>query len=888
MSPVMVIGRLRRMAALAAVAALAATTATVGGSPMAAAVTPAAGTAPIILPDGRGLSPAGSMVSAGDFPAGGLPVPGYGVVVADTGTQPNNLLTVDPGTGLVLDSTVPRGTVSAKAQPDAQSAHLALSPDGRTLYAAGGATGSVEVFSVPAAGPLVQTSTLVVPIPPGSSSYIGGLAASSDGLTLYVTFPFGSGINGKGSALEAVPLAGGAPVVTTVGDHPLDVVWVAVAGRKLVVTADRASDQLSVVDPSTMTRLRTIAVGRQPAAPTLTADGHLLVVSTQDDTLTEVDPLTGAVAATVSLAAQAGHLGASPSALALSADGTRVYVATSADNALAVVGRSSSGLSLLGQVPTGAYPTSVALDPVSGALLVATGKGVGGGPVSPIGAPVLSLQPTTDSTTDVGVGGTVEHIAVPDDATLAADTALVARNNKVASQTVRSCTTPVPAIRHVVYVVRENKTYDEEFGDLPGGAPALAMYPRAITPNAHALAERFGLLQNFNSVEERSDTGHQAVMGSVANDWVQRLTQQSYGLHGAPRQGSELGNNDHTLWSAANYLFDEALVAGTSFRDYGEFYRTNQATGDSQAVSPQLDSHIVHGFPGFGFSPDVPDTTRINYWQKDFANDVTNGTFPSLEVVYLPEDHTTTGLTSTPQAQVADADLALGRLVDSLSHSPYWDSTAMVMTEDDPQSGQDHIDAHRTIGLVVSPWTRQGLQTNAHLDQTGMLRTVERLAGLPALTEHDASSTGFDDLFATTPTDTPYNALTPTAPALPPAATSRLRTVAASAVPSGRAVDATAAAQLSVGWYAARGAPEKVAALPAVVADPNGLGAGSGAVATVGSSGPGVVAIDPCASGPPPANVPEVRAALWLAAVTAAVAGLWVAGSRRRRRPRVA
>jgi len=780
------VSQLRPIGLAALAALLISSTATAAQSPQRGpAAAPAAPA--ITLPDGRGLSPAGTMVAGGDFPGAGLLAGAHGLLIDTTGSQPNQVAQLDPGTLAPIGTVTPRGAVSTSAAPWAQTGHLSLSPDGATLYAAGGATNGVDVFSLPVAGPPKQSATISAP------GFVGGVAADPDGQHLFVTLPFdGSARYDKGTKLVRLSLAGPGSTTATTGAVPWDVTTGTVAGRSLVVTADRDAGTVSIFDSTTMRLVSRVYVGRQPAAPTFTPDGHLLVLASLDDALVEVEPLRGTIVGSVSLAEQAGKLGGAPSALALSPGGHTAYVALSADNALAVVARPTAGqLSLSGRIPTAIYPTSVTLDGALGVLLVTTGKGTGEQVGVPLGTPVPDAPPVAPGPTGVGVSGVVESIPLPDPSTLSEDTAQVLFDNRVASVSAAApCSpptsvpsvSPAPAVTHVIYVIRENKTYDEEFGDEPGGLAANDMYPRSVTPNAHALAERFGLMESFYADEEVSDTGHQVVMGSVANDWVQRLSQQAYGLDGAPRQGSELGNGSDVLTSPSDYLFDDALAGGISFRDYGEFYRQDQAQ-NGPAVTPQLDSHIVHDFPGFGFSPDVPDTKRIAFWQQGFAQDVARGTLPSLEVLYLPEDHTTSGLTSTPQQQVADADLALGQLVDTVSHSPYWGSTAIFMTEDDPQSGQDHVDEHRTLGLTISPWTNPGQQVSTHLDQTGMLRTVEELLGLPPLTEFDANSTSLASLFGSRADTRPFSVLSPAAPALSAAATSVLRRDARRAIP---------------------------------------------------------------------------------------------------------
>jgi len=565
-----------------------------------------------------------------------------------------------------------------------------------------------------------------------------------------------------------------------------------------------------------------VPVGRQPADLAFTGDGsHLLVVDSLDDELVDVQTSSWRVDARLSLSAPNG-VGAAPSALAVTRDGGTVYVALSADNAVAVVHRLPLGrtaerpaaLRLLGRIPTAVYPTAVALDADRRTLYVTAGKGVEGPvgmPPNP-GAAVPAMAVPNTGPSGLGVSGVVESVPLPATrASLDAYSARVAADN---GWNDAAATPGIPsAITHVIYIIRENKTYDEEFGDEPGGqitstVPFAPFYGRQVTPNTHGLADRFALLQAYYADEEVSDTGHQVVMGGTANDWVERMAQQAYGLDGAPRPGSELGNGDNVLWAPANYLFDDALAHGVSFRDYGEFYRQDQ-TRDGPAVTPALDSHIVHNFPGFGFNVGVPDTRRVAYWKGDFQQDVISNTFPALEVIYLPEDHTSDGVPDTTAiGQVADSDYATGQIVDTLSHSKYWGSTAVFLTEDDPQSGVDHVDEHRTIGLVVSPYVRAGAVTTRY-DQAGMLRTVEEILGLPPLTEFDATAPPMDALFnQATPDLTPYTAISPTVSLLPVAARAAVGRFALSVLgPHPRFDRIPSAVQRRLQWYSIHGLP---------------------------------------------------------------------------------
>lgn len=774
-------------------------------------------------PTARAISPAGTMVAAGDFPAAAVLSPAGILYVVDAGEMPNQLNSFDTAAAMAATTVLPTGPIQTNAAPYAQSGGIALSSDGKTLYTGGGRLGIIRAYSASAVPAMTATYT----IGPSSTydNFVAGIAVSHDGRYLYAALPFKDGaIDRKGRAIARVDTRDSSIVMATVGLQPLQVVdgFIRRGHREVVAVANRDDGTVSILDARTLAAVATVATGRQPAAMTFVDGGtHLLVVDTLDDELVDIQTATWHVVGRVALYAP-GPLGpgAAPSALAVSRNGRTVYVALSADNALAVVqrtpgtGRSASRpgtMILTGRIPTATYPTAVVLDEAKGMLYVTCGKGVDGPtPGPPAGTPVLQVSQPNMGSSGLGVAGVVENIPlVTARADLSTYSAMVATNNNW-SVGVVSATIPA-TVTHVVYIIRENKTYDEEFGDLAGGDPTNCMYCQ-VTPNAHALASRFALLEAFYANEEVSDTGHQVVMGGVANDFVERFTQQSYNLDGAPRPGSELGNNADTLWAPGDYLLDDALVHGISFRDYGEFYRVNQKV-DGPAVTPALDAHIVHAFPGFGFDPNTPDTKRVAYWNKDFQSDVANNTFPSLEVIYLPEDHTTSSVNPLPQQQVADSDLATGRIVDAISHSRYWGSTAIFLTEDDPQSGIDHIDEHRTIGLVISPWVKAGNVT-ARYDQDGMLRTVERTLGLPPMTEFDATAPPMDALFnQKTPDLTPYDVVTPTVP-LPSgaaqAAVKKLALTLLGAHPSPGQI--TPNAQLQIQWLATHGTPFKAPA----------------------------------------------------------------------------
>jgi len=778
------------------------------------------------LPTDRALRPAGKLIAAGDFPADAVLV-GGGLYVVDNGMSVGSLQAVSPTT-LAATTTAPLESVppSTNGKPTANSGMVAASQDGTTLYLPGAATGELHTFHVVAPG-VAPIETVAVNVT--GSPDIWGAAATRDGDVL-VTETFANNGLGpstdEGSAvLKVVPSTGQVIAKAKVGREPLDVIDVEIPGEgEQAIVADRESGQLSLLDPTTMHVERTVNVGPQPAGMALTPDGHDLLVSLAlDDVVVDLDTETWTVRSTLSVSPVSG-LGAAPTSIAIDPTGSTAYVALSADNALAVLHRTGrQPWQEIGQIPTADYPTSVVYDAQTTPpeLFVTAGKGTGHQLGEVPGTPVSNLNVRDNFTSGLGLSGDIEAIAVPDTEALATDTNIAAADDTVAPAT-PGCLPPatLAAIKHVVYVIRENKTFDEEFGDItPYGDPAAVIFGKDITPNTHAIAERSVLLANFYSDEEVSDTGHAAVMGGVANDFLQRITQQSYDLGGAPRQGPELGEDDDSDWSPENFLLDDALARGVNFRDYGEFYRHDQ-DDDAKAVTPALDAHLVLNFPGFGFNPGVPDTLRVAFWKKQFDADVAHNTFPALEVIYLPEDHTTEGLgvpigpeAGQPTRQVADSDLATGQLIAALSASPYWDSTAVFLTEDDPQSGTDHVDDHRTIGLVVGGRVKHEVSTT-HYDSGSMLRTIEEILRLPAMTERDATAEPMTALFSKTPDpvdDRPYHVITPDPlTGLSTVSSAQIHSYAESvAGPNANIADLPSLTQEMIQWYAVKGVPFK-------------------------------------------------------------------------------
>ena len=329
-----------------------------------------------------------------------------------------------------------------------------------------------------------------------------------------------------------------------------------------------------------------------------------------------------------------------------------------------------------------------------------------------------------------------------------------------------------PPIKHVIYVIKENRTYDQVFGDLTqgDGDTSLVLFPRAVTPNQHALAERFGLFDRFFVNAEVSADGHNWSMAAYTTDYVQKTVQLNYSARGRAYdfEGTNRGRipEDDVNAPARGYLWDLAQRKGITFRNYGEFVVPGNTDPDDvlpagyRGNKPFLASHTNAAFPGYDLS--IPDQRRADIWIAELAEFTRRGVMSALEIVQLPNNHTAGARAGspTPRAMVADNDLALGRMIEALSRSPFWRSSAVFVLEDDAQNGPDHVDSHRSPMLVISPWARGGV-VHRFANTTDVIRTIEELLGLDALSQFDHYGRPLRDIWSATPDMRPFAALTP-------------------------------------------------------------------------------------------------------------------------------
>jgi hypothetical protein len=425
-----------------------------------------------------------------------------------------------------------------------------------------------------------------------------------------------------------------------------------------------------------------------------------------------------------------------------------------------------------GFVPTGWYPTGVAYDSAGGRILVLSGKGLAGA-ASPRGP--SPLVPGGDQQYIAGLlNGALSILPVPDADALAAMTERVFsisayNEGRRLEPPGRPEGSPVPGrvgqpspIKHVFYVIRENRTYDQVLGDLPrgNGDPNLTLFGEDVTPNAHAIASEFVLFDNFYVDAEVSNDGHAYSTAAYATDAVEKLWPTLYGQRGGvymSEGGHEIRNNYGNLAAPADgYIWDFANRAGVLVRSYGEFASWETRGGPVTATVPGLQGKVHPSYPPYDLS--IPDNERVDVWLEEFRRFEKEGGLPRLNIIRLGNDHTegTRPGALHPRAMVAENDVALGRVVEAVSKSRFWPESAILVLEDDAQNGPDHVDAHRSVLLLASPWAKRGAVDSTLYTTSGVLRTIELILGLPPMSQYDAAATPMFGAFATKPDPTPY------------------------------------------------------------------------------------------------------------------------------------
>ena len=540
-----------------------------------------------------------------------------------------------------------------------------------------------------------------------------------------------------------------------------------------------AQAAVAVIDTDARKLLTRWPTEEHPNEMLLSKSGKMLFVANANrNTVTLLDTDTGKPVETLVAELKPGSPpGSTPNSLALSPDEKTLFVANANINAVAVFDISKPGHShSLGFIPVGWYPTSVRVTPDGKRLLVANGKGLiskanRNGPEPGAKGPatireyIASLMEGTVSIIDLPSGEKFVEQMQKHTAQAYRCLPVPEEHTRVASRE----NNPIPIsfggstpIKYCLYIIKENRTYDQVLGDLPqgNGDPSLCLFPARITPNHHKIAREFVLLDNFYVEGEVSADGHEWTMGAYATDFVEKTWPLSYGHNKHKKFPYPAEGNFDIAKPAGGYLWDRAKEAGVSYRSYGEFIRNGKTTNDpGVARVSALKGHFDPSYRSFDM--DYPDALRARRFISELRRFESEGEMPRLQIIRLPNDHTsgTTTNKPTPTAAVADNDAALGMVIEAVSRSKFWPQTAIFVVEDDAQNGPDHVDAHRTIAFVVSPYTKRGFVDSTMYSTASMLRTMELILGLRPMSQFDAAAMPMYYSFSIKPDLRPYQAV---------------------------------------------------------------------------------------------------------------------------------
>ena len=765
----------------------------------------------IQLPTGKSIDPSGSQTDVGSFPAAmALSPDGKYLAVSNTGFR-EQISILDASTGALvshLDFNIGPGRGKASLYIGLQ--FLPSSGDAYRLAASRGPQDEASVLTVDAAGKITDSGQLLKETAPAGAKnalFMAGLATDSTGAKLYVANNGTSFETHFKGSLGILDVAGNKVLATlpTAG-FPLAVAAITKgpnADHKVYVTSERDAE-VSVVDVSNPTNpqlLRQIATGAHPMALALDqSQEHLYVANASSDTVSIINTATAKVEQTILLRPATNRTlpGATPTGLALSPDGHLLYVSLGDMNAVAVVDLGPSNPVLKGYIPAGWYPSAVAVAP-DGTLYVANAKGVKG--VVPNDKNIGTWGHYIENILE----GTVSRIAPPSDAELRSGTALVMANNRTdrdLSKANRGVLAGI-GIKHIIYIIKENRTYDQVMGDVPNGNgdPALTLFGKDVTPNEHALAARFVLLDNFYCCSEVSGDGWDWSTSGMASEYTVRNVPFGYSgrEHDYDYEGQNAGvpgdliGLEDVARAPGGYIWDGVAKKGLSYRNYG-FYLDDtddekMPDGKPLAVDNTPSKKVLEGHTDTdfrSFNTAYPDSelltklgapsywptkkygshgspSRFSEWKREFDGYVKSGNYPAFNMVRVMCDHTagTRPGGYSPRAMVADNDYAVGQIVEAISHSPFWSDTAIFVVEDDAQDGQDHVDCHRSPAFIISPRIPAGTVDHRFFNTDSVLRTMEALMGIPPMSQYDAIAPVFDFFRPQAVNAAPYDAVLP-------------------------------------------------------------------------------------------------------------------------------
>ncbi|MCI0697776.1 bifunctional YncE family protein/alkaline phosphatase family protein [candidate division KSB1 bacterium] len=703
----------------------------------------------VLLPNGWMLEPAGEHLALGDLPLGLdiTPDERYAAVANSGGAK--NVFIIDLKIRKITDTLA------------AGHAWLGVRffDRGKKLAVSGGRYNTVFLFDF-AEGKATQRDTIVLGEPfPQQRVSVAGIDVAADGQILFAAGREDSTLYAYDLTLDSLRYRIKLPAEPyTCRAHPIrPEVFVSLWGGAQVAVIDRAQEKI----------VAQIAVGDHPNDIAFSLDVQRLFVANANlNSVSVIDIATRRVIETIQTAlAPDAPPGSTPNGLAVSADGKQLFVANADNNYVAVFdvaipGRSRS----LGFIPAGWYPTALHTLRLTSTLLVVNGKGHSGSKANPRG----STQNINDGATKFP--GSLSFVPMPAPQQLASYTEKVYRNSpfkqrwRQAVEEYIPPNHPIPRkvgepspIKYVFYIIKENRTYDEILGEIPegNGDYKLVRFPEEVTPNHHALAREFVLLDNLYANGESSADDHEWSLAAYATDYIVKTRPEVYAEKG---DDDTAGRQRRLAEPKSGYIWDLCQRAKISYRSYGEFVEY-AAAGRKDTLMAKIESlkgNFAPNFPPYDLA--IGDTTRARIWRQEFDGYDRNGNLPRLQVIRLPNDHTagTRQNMPTPRAMVADNDLALGKMIERISHSRYWKECAIFVVEDDAQNGPDHVDAHRIVGFVISPYALRHSVDRRMYSTASVLRTMELILGLPPMTQFDASAPPMYASFTDVPDFTPY------------------------------------------------------------------------------------------------------------------------------------
>ncbi len=715
-----------------------------------------------MLFNGWKISPVGHQLPTGDMLLGGQISPdGKLYAVVNSGWSSNALHIFD------IEKEAEIATVSLGRSWSG----IAWAKDGKSIYVSGGISNTTnDIYRIDQneGGSWVRGKGLKLNGNEIKNTCIAGLVLSADNKRL---FAFN---NSDGYMYVLNTESGDTTVRLNVGDHP-GAARLTADGKTLYIANWGGSEvaALDVSNPDTPIYRTRYKTGEHPNDLVLAPDGRIFVTCGNSDSISVLDTHTGSTIETIKTTlTPKSPGGTTPDAVALTPNGKMLCAANADNNNVELIDVRIPGNSRpLGFIPTGWYPTTVVVSPDGKKLLIGSGKGIGSKP-NPAKIPIN--QNFVGGFEYIGhqLNGSVSFLPIPDASQLAKYSKMVNANSPYRDSQLEHISSSVNSvipknvgyacpIKYVLYIIKENRTYDQVFGDESkgNGDPNLCLFGKDVTPNHHALAEQFVLLDNLYCSGEVSADGHPWSTSAYCTDFNERSWPLSYSAKGS------LSGGDSVDIPTTGYIWDACKKKGLSYRSYGEYL---SAAGPDAPPEKRVEGAaglIGHGsekYVGVGRAKgkaEMRDTEEADVFISEFKEYERTNNIPRFMVMSLGEDHThgTKPGEFTPKCCVASNDQALGKIVEAVSHSSSWSQFAIFVIEDDAQNGPDHVDSHRTAGLVISPYIHRGMVDSTMYSSSSMLHTMELILGLKPMTQYDAAATPLFASFGEKPDLTVYN-----------------------------------------------------------------------------------------------------------------------------------